>query len=574
MTKLFPSAINKKIILTIASSLGLLVILSSIYAGFHTYRAVRAVQAQDLTAAVRHAQAAQPISHLTATLTFHQVPMVEFWQAGLTAIIDAEQLLQTTSAYTEQMLGNSDQHDDQVLKFKAELNHLAKQTEKLSSSSERSWLIKKFVSPSQLQQIKDVQQLLTTLPQLLSGQHTYLIIFQNSEELRATGGFMGSYALLKLDEGQLSELKIQDIYVPAGQVEGLVTAPPGVKEYLSEDDQLHLPDANWAADFPSSAQQVMSYLAFGQETALDGLIAINLEVVEAMLTILGPIKISDYQATVTAQNFSDIARAERAEFFPGSQQKRHFLSRFFNQLTYAISQSNETQKQTLITAFLTELKMKNVLVFSQEPQLQTLFEKTNIAGNLNLAVPTDRYLYLVESNVGINKANREVDRAVTLELNPETTLIEVSFTNRHLPPEPANLTEPAAADHLTYVNYQRLILRPDDEVTELKVNNQLLSSWDEEILTTAAGEKFKQIGFLVTVPEKSSSNFSVKLAHPLKPGTSAADSTKAPATDSTSPTLPSPTLYLQKQPGLKPTLYTINRHGEQKSVMLEKDLFI
>src|SRR5579859_7780532 len=114
-----------------------------------------------------------------------------------------------------------------------------------------------FLTRTQLPNLIAKLDDINTLAQiLLTNTHRYVILFQNSEELRATGGFMGSYALVELQNGRLTKLDIQDIYQPDGQFYGFVEAPPGVKDYLSSGKGLRLPDANWSPDFPTSAAAI------------------------------------------------------------------------------------------------------------------------------------------------------------------------------------------------------------------------------------------------------------------------------------------------------------------------------
>lgn len=134
-----------------------------------------------------------------------------------------------------------------------------------------------------------VRQTISALELLMTGNHRLVVLLQNSDELRATGGFMGSYAVIELNEGVIHQLHVQDIYVPDGQFTGFVTAPPGAAEYLSSGKGLRLPDSNWYPDFPTSAQSVMQFFALGKETQIKTIVAINVEVVEELLNITGPI---------------------------------------------------------------------------------------------------------------------------------------------------------------------------------------------------------------------------------------------------------------------------------------------
>jgi len=81
----------------------------------------------------------------------------------------------------------------------------------------------------------------------------YLLLFQNNNEMRATGGFIGSYGILDLDEGRIKNLTIDGIYNADGQLLSKITPPEPLR---FTNDRWHARDANWFPDFPASAQKV------------------------------------------------------------------------------------------------------------------------------------------------------------------------------------------------------------------------------------------------------------------------------------------------------------------------------
>ena len=110
----------------------------------------------------------------------------------------------------------------------------------------------------------------TVVEQLSSQQQKWIIIFQNSNELRATGGFMGSYSIIDINQGKIVSITTEDIYDADGQFPGFVDPPHGVKEYLSSGNGLRLPDANWNPDTKKSSQQVLHFFALGNKQNVSG----------------------------------------------------------------------------------------------------------------------------------------------------------------------------------------------------------------------------------------------------------------------------------------------------------------
>ena len=62
----------------------------------------------------------------------------------------------------------------------------------------------------------------------------YLLLFQNNAEIRPTGGFIGSYALVKIDNGVLEIKKAENVFNLSGQ-QSLLLTPPLAIQKISEN---------------------------------------------------------------------------------------------------------------------------------------------------------------------------------------------------------------------------------------------------------------------------------------------------------------------------------------------------
>ena len=86
-------------------------------------------------------------------------------------------------------------------------------------------------SKSQLSHLKravlTTKALLSITPDLigLGGRKKYAVLFQNNSELRATGGFLGSFAILSFENGQLYDMPIYDTYSVDSTLKGRVDPP-------------------------------------------------------------------------------------------------------------------------------------------------------------------------------------------------------------------------------------------------------------------------------------------------------------------------------------------------------------
>lgn len=93
-------------------------------------------------------------------------------------------------------------------------------------------------------------------------------------ELRSTGGFIGSFAVLSFENGKLYDMPIYDVYDADGQLKGHVEPPKPIKNILGEANW-YLRDSNFDPDFPTSARRAEWFMKKTLNLDLDGTIAVN-----------------------------------------------------------------------------------------------------------------------------------------------------------------------------------------------------------------------------------------------------------------------------------------------------------
>ncbi|MCE1174252.1 MAG: DUF4012 domain-containing protein [Propionibacteriales bacterium] len=136
---------------------------------------------------------------------------------------------------------------------------------------------------------------------LFAGDHRFVLVSQNSAELRPTGGFMGSYGLVKAGKDGLSLEKYSDIYHLPAKSTLNIPRPPGAR---MAGGSLTFRDSNWWLDYPTSAETMLKlwdHLSPAQPSA-DGIVAIDLVTVQTLLREFGPIKVPEYSEPISADN--------------------------------------------------------------------------------------------------------------------------------------------------------------------------------------------------------------------------------------------------------------------------------
>ena len=152
-------------------------------------------------------------------------------------------------------------------------------------------------------------ELVDVAPQLLGADRprTYLLLFQNEDELRATGGFISAVGRVTIDAGKIISLTVEDSYAVDDFTTPYPDPPAPMRDYMGIDLWVFR-DSNWSPDFPMAARQPISLYTQTRGGTIDGVIALNQQVVEALVDGLGPLTI-DGQTIANAQEMRDYMRA-------------------------------------------------------------------------------------------------------------------------------------------------------------------------------------------------------------------------------------------------------------------------
>lgn len=421
--------------------------------------------------------------------------------------------------------------------------------------------------------LEQSRQLFEVLPRLLGldNPKTYLLLFQNNTELRPTGGFIGSFGLLKFEKGVLADLDIFDVYEADGQLKGRVEPPPALALFLNQPNW-YLRDSNWSPDFPLAAAQAEWFLEKELGLAVDGVLALDLTAIEFLLSETGPVHLPQFNVLIGPDNlFTEAEKRAEVDFFPGSSQKKDFLGSLAEVLLQKLFDSQSLNDWPKIAKALDRaLNEKHFLLFFHDPLLQNLVSQHGWDGSLNrqtlsLEERTNRdFVAFIEANLGGNKANRFLSRQISQEvtLDKEKNVhhrLSLTFQNN----SPAD-TWPAGP----YKNYLRFYLPLGSRLTSARLNGKtplLATELTENNLQSLGDDQFLIVQTEEIIPPSVSSKpsspahfsvFAVYLEVPVRAKTTLTLEYRS----SFKPKTLNYQLFVWKQPGLTsfPYFLTLN----------------
>ncbi len=343
--------------------------------------------------------------------------------------------------------------------------------------------------------VTNINKLFYEIPDLLgiNKNKKYLILLQNNMELRPTGGFIGSFALISFNSGNIGEISVQDVYSADGQLKGHIEPPEPIKKYLKEANWF-LRDSNWNPDFTISAKQAKWFLEKEIDISVDGVIAIDMNVIKDYLEISGPIFLDDYQTEITSDNFYEKTQAEvEKNFFPGSTKKASFITALTKEITSTLFEGAQDNITEIAKLLYTNLQEKHIQIYLNNEKTKEPLANLNWDGGFNYVQCSNNcisdHLAIVEANLGVNKANYYIQRnyELTVNINEKRLIrnLKVIFKNS------AGL---AMGETGVYKNYARIYIPLNSELNFVRINQNLLAT-DTKIVS---GQK--EVGLYFELP--------------------------------------------------------------------------
>jgi len=218
------------------------------------------------------------------------------------------------------------------------------------------------------------------VPQMLSGTHTYLLIFQNNAEIRATGGLPGAYAVLQVDDGKIS-LGQQGSGAPMGELPYEAT-PISDEETDLFDTKLvsDFRDINFTPDFPRAASIGTEILKREKGIDVDGVLSIDPVTLSYVLQSTGPIDLED-GSTLTADNAVDVLLNGVYVNYPDPYAQDAYFASAAQQIFDKVL-TGGGDPTVLLKALTRATQEHRVLLWTKDDDIEKKLDGTALAGQL------------------------------------------------------------------------------------------------------------------------------------------------------------------------------------------------
>ncbi|MDQ3929570.1 MAG: DUF4012 domain-containing protein, partial [Chloroflexota bacterium] len=262
----------------------------------------------------------------------------------------------------------------------------------------------------QLRALDDIAGVLIDAPDLLTSlvdsgdQKTYLVLAQNNDELRPLGGFISTFGVLVMRDGQLVAHHFGTTTDSPNLMPPSEPCPSRSPEWWI---QLKIPvwgcwDTQWTGDFPTMAQQAKWFYEHGNNpySPVDGVIALDQTGMGLLLNALGPVNVPEYNEVVTGTELRSKVyyyRLKAQESQEGALHKE-FLGGIFKALvTRDLTALIGARAPAFIEALRECVARKHLLFYFTDPKLQGAISKLGADGTLRST--EGDYLYVVDTSL-------------------------------------------------------------------------------------------------------------------------------------------------------------------------------
>jgi len=242
----------------------------------------------------------------------------------------------------------------------------------------------------------------------------YLVLFQNNNELRPTGGFLTAYSIVTIENGKITPEKSDDIYELDQKFSGRIEIPESLGRYLTTEKYWHLRDMNISPDFKESMTTFYEHYQTvrGEPNDINGIISVDTQVLTRLLEILGPVEIPGY-GTFSAQidsrcdcpqvvyALSEIITRPTPYLREDRKGILGPMMKSILQKTYDAPKQHWPQLFGLIWE---TVQGRNLQMYFIDEQTQLAAENANAAGRLIHPANSD-FLAIVDANLGGAKSN-------------------------------------------------------------------------------------------------------------------------------------------------------------------------
>lgn len=265
--------------------------------------------------------------------------------------------------------------------------------------------------------LSENRQAVELLPDVAGAEkrRKYLVLFQNSGELRPTGGFLTAYAVINVDKGKVEPEGSGDIYELDQKFTNKPPIPDILKRFLTSESKWNLRDMNLSPDYRVSMETFNKHYQTirGQKAEFDGIIAVDTHFLESLLKVIGPVEVPGF-GTFTAETdkrcdcpqiiyaLSEIIDRPTPYI---RENRKGILGPMMSAILKKSYSAPKNMWPALFSTGWADIQGKHLQFYFFDEKLQAATESINAGGRVAPTPEGSDYFFLVDTNLAGAKSN-------------------------------------------------------------------------------------------------------------------------------------------------------------------------
>jgi hypothetical protein len=319
-----------------------------------------------------------------------------------------------------------------------------------------AWPIIKTLLPieKKLRDARDALQTLSVMAVLLpsfsgfDGQTDLLLLFLNNTELRPGGGFLGTYGVLRMKDGELLDLSTRDAYVLDRAADPFLSVePPRALRQYNAAEEWYFRDSNWSPDFAVSAEQSLRLFqrevmaipsearqAIQPPVSVEAVVGFTPTFAADLLEITGPVVIGAQR--FTADNITDtleyqVERGFDEQGIPFAQRKE-VMAQLVQEVSARLFTLSLTDWMRMFDVIASNVKSKQLVFYHADADTQAVLTQAGWAGRMTSdSVDT---LLVVDANLASLKSDpvvlRDLFYAIDQSAEGPVATVTIHYTHQ------------------------------------------------------------------------------------------------------------------------------------------------
>jgi hypothetical protein len=310
-----------------------------------------------------------------------------------------------------------------------------------------------------------------------NGPRVHLVLAQDEEEIRPSGGFLGAVWQLNMDNGRLVSREFGSSYDVDGTLGPRAWGSAPASFTLGLGAQvIPFRDLNWYADFPFAAERLRRSYATHLKIKPSTVVTINQTIMAKVIDAVGPIEVGEGESKQVlngdaARDYLRVGIDTTGQEIPATWDEQRYASFLLgNAVLEALTGGGSANPGALVQALVESANSGEMRISTPNFDAVQLFRKLGWDGGL-LAYERDGF-YVVESSAYAPKISHLIGRSFqyTARLDTEGTVVgELNLEYEN----PVNgigedcRQAPLAQGESCYWMISRIIIPANAEITSL-----------------------------------------------------------------------------------------------------------